>query len=54
MRGSRRGGPGQVRSSTAAVGEFVLTDSIPFSMADVDEYIWLRPTVSPFAALRMK
>ena len=44
----------QVRSSTAAVGAFALTDSIPFSMAAVDEYIWLHPTVSPFAALRTK
>ena len=44
----------QLRSSTEAVGAFALTDSIPFSMAAVDEYIWLHPTVSPFAALRMK
>src|SRR5262249_56855548 len=43
-----------VRSSTWAVGAFSWTDSIPFSIADVDEYIWLRPSGSPFAAMRTK
>jgi hypothetical protein len=32
-----------VRSTTVAFGAFVFTDSIPFSIADVEEYVSLVP-----------
>jgi len=44
----------QVRSSTVADGAFDLTDSMPFFIAASDEYIWLRPIVSAFAACNTK
>lgn len=43
-----------VSSRTSVVGPFRLTDSMPFSIADADEYISLRPIVSPLAAFRTK
>jgi hypothetical protein len=44
----------QVSSLVGADGPLVLHEAMPFSMADVDEYISLRPRVWPFAAVRTK
>ena len=43
-----------VRSFSLASGAFFLTDAMPFSMAEVEEYISLRPIVWPLAAVRTK
>ena len=41
-------------SFVGALGPLALQDAIPFSIADVDEYISLKPIVCPFAAVRTK
>jgi hypothetical protein len=45
---------GQVRSITVASGAFVFTDSMPLSLAVVDEYISLVPITCPFVAASAK
>jgi len=44
----------QVWSTTGASGPFGFIDSIPVSIADVDEYISDRQMISPLAALRTR
>lgn len=46
--------PGQVRSITVAPGAFSFTDSMPFSLAVVEEYISLVPITCPFVAVSVK
>jgi len=41
-------------SRSSKDGPFRLQDSIPFSMAAVDEYISLSPMVCPFVEVRVK
>lgn len=44
----------QVSSLMVPVGPFDLQDSMPFSMALVEEYISLRPSVLPLPAKSVK
>lgn len=44
----------QVSSRMSVVGPFFLTDSMPLSRAEAEEYISLLPMTSPFAAFRTK
>jgi hypothetical protein len=45
---------GQVRSITVAPGAFSFTDSMPPSLAVVEEYISLVPITCPFVAVSVK
>lgn len=44
----------QVLSRISVVGPLTFTDSMPLSLALVDEYISLVPMTSPFVAFRTK
>ena len=45
---------GDQTSTTAAFGAFVFTELMPFSIAEVDEYISLFPITWPLPAFRVK